>query len=132
MAAEEDTYAARLRKALERDGWSQGRLAKELAAATGNARESERSAVQGYLRGSHPSSKRAKLIAQITGVGELAFVNARRSAAARLEDRLEALAAEVALLLQSADLGHEKLDRLLTAVEDGFQQQRARPKRKGQ
>lgn len=103
---EDDSYANRLRAAIERDGWSQARLIRELAARTGNAAESERSAVRGYLAGAQPRPERAALIAEITAVPELATVE-RRSATARLEGRLEELAANdaelLALLLELRD-----------------------------
>lgn len=62
-----DTYADKLKVALECDDWSQAKLVKELAARTGNAPESERSALRGYLRGSVPRPDRAELIAEIMG-----------------------------------------------------------------
>ena len=128
-----DTYAARLRHALDRDGWSQLRLVKALAERTGNAVDSERSAVRGYLQGNLPRPARAKLIAEITEDPALAQVeDPRRSGAARIEDHLEQLATEVARLERSHVQIHEKLDRLLGAVEDGFQQQQARSRRRSQ
>lgn len=96
MAAEDPTYAARLREALERDGWSQARLVRDLAAETGNAPESERSAVRGYLRGAIPRPERAKLIAAVTGVPELGEAeHPRLSGSARLERHLELLSAQL-------------------------------------
>lgn len=93
MATAEPTYSERLRSALERDGWSQLRLVRELAARTGNAVDSERSAVRGYLRGNMPRPERARMIAEITGLPDLAKVeDPRRSTAARLDDHLESLA----------------------------------------
>ena len=130
MAADPPTYAARLRIALERDGWSQLRLVRGLADRTGNAVDSERSAVRGYLKGNLPRPERAQLIAEITGVPELGVVDdPRRSATARFEEHLarleahqEALATELARLIESHLEIHAKLDQLLAAVADGFQQ----------
>lgn len=129
MAAEPTTYAARLRKALDREGWSQLRLVRALAERTGNAVDSERSAVRGYLRGATPRPDRARMIAEITGDPELGHVDdPRRSAASRLEDHLEALAVEVTRLLESQADIHAKLDRILDALEGDSRQQRVDPR----
>lgn len=112
-----DTYAARLRKALDREGWSQLRLVRELAKRTGNAADSERSAVRGYLKGNTPRPDRARMIAEITGLPDLAVVeDPRRSASARLDDRLESIEAMLRHVIEfqtaaAAVLG-ELLDRL--------------------
>lgn len=99
------TYADNLREALAREGWSQLRLVKELAARTGNAVESERSSVRGYLKGALPRPERARMIAEILQYPDLAAVqNPRNSAIARVDAHLEALAANDVEILANQEL----------------------------
>lgn len=88
MASERSPYAEKLRVALDCDGWSLNKLARELAARTGNAVETERSAIRGYLKNSTPRPERAQLIADIMEMPELAVVE-NQSGRARVEARLE-------------------------------------------
>jgi hypothetical protein len=122
--APENTYTDKLREALDREGWSQGRLVRELAARTGNAVQSERSAVRGYLDGAKPRPERAALIAEIVGVPDLAEVE-HRSAAARLEARLEELGTNDAAILASLQELREAVVELRAALRTAPKQSRA-------
>lgn len=122
VAAEPAKYGDRLRAALESKDWSQARLVKALAKKTGNAPESERSAVRGYLRDSVPRPERAALIAEVMGVPELALVeHPRESGTARLERRLEELAENQARLLDNQRKGVASLTAQLRAVQRTLQ-----------
>ena len=137
---QESGYAAKLRVAVECDGWSINKLAKELAAMTGNSVETERSAIRGYLKDATPRPARARMIAEIMGVPELGVAeNPRRSGVARLEDRLaaiaeandELLAGQQKALLRQDDLLAElrEIRAVLETVRNG---RRAAPKQKAQ
>lgn len=115
-------YQERLRAALEARDWSQLELVRRLAARTGNAVESERSSVRGYLNGSRPSPPRARLLAEILEDPGLAQAGgSRQSRAERIDGRLARLEEEVGELLagqREALVGQAELLVLIASIQE--------------
>lgn len=128
VAADVPPYSQRLADALDRAKISVRGLARLLADREGGATETKRRNIYKWLdEDVEPEPVRAGLLAILLNEPELAVLSPRRSAG-RLEDRLEALAVEVARLLDSQSEVHAKLDKIQDDLGGGVQPQRDDPK----